>query len=105
MTPAGKWLTLGLTVTVLLGGSGGGAYYYHKRELRRAVETQEAALKTLRDIENVVVRDPVVAELILPRFLAPGDEAQATLNIDNYAADQRVEAGSRGVGPSRMARR
>lgn len=49
MTPAGKWLTLGLTVTVLLGGSGGGAYYYHKRELRRAVETQEAALKTLRE--------------------------------------------------------
>ncbi|MGE3143598.1 MAG: alpha-2-macroglobulin, partial [Hyphomonadaceae bacterium] len=31
----------------------------------------------------VIVRDPVVAELILPRFIAPGDEAMATLNIDN----------------------
>jgi hypothetical protein len=49
VTPAGKWLTLGLSFTVLLGGGGGGAYYYHKRELRRAVETQEAALKTLRE--------------------------------------------------------
>ncbi len=29
------------------------------------------------------MRDPVVAELILPRFLAPGDEAQGALNIDN----------------------
>ncbi|HWA01003.1 MAG TPA: alpha-2-macroglobulin [Caulobacterales bacterium] len=33
--------------------------------------------------EQAIVRDPVVAELILPRFIAPGDEAQATLNIDN----------------------
>lgn len=29
------------------------------------------------------VRDPVVAELSLPRFLAPGDEAMATLLLDN----------------------
>lgn len=36
-----------------------------------------------QDVEQIVVRDPVVAELILPRFLAPGDEAQGTLNIDN----------------------
>ncbi|MDZ4691793.1 alpha-2-macroglobulin [Terricaulis sp.] len=36
-----------------------------------------------QDVDQVVVRDPVVAELILPRFLAPGDEAQGTLNIDN----------------------
>ena len=36
-----------------------------------------------QDAEQIVVRDPVVAELILPRFLAPGDEAQGTLNIDN----------------------
>ena len=34
-------------------------------------------------IEQIVVRDPVVAELILPRFLAPGDQAQGALNIDN----------------------
>jgi len=31
----------------------------------------------------LTVRDPVVAELILPRFLAPGDEAIAALNLDN----------------------
>ncbi len=36
-----------------------------------------------QDAEQVIVRDPVVAELILPRFLAPGDEAQGALNIDN----------------------
>jgi hypothetical protein len=36
-----------------------------------------------QDAEQVVVRDPVVAELILPRFIAPGDEAQGALNIDN----------------------
>ncbi|MES1197562.1 MAG: alpha-2-macroglobulin [Pseudomonadota bacterium] len=33
--------------------------------------------------EQAIVRDPVVAELILPRFIAPGDQAQATLNVDN----------------------
>jgi uncharacterized protein YfaS (alpha-2-macroglobulin family) len=31
----------------------------------------------------LIVRDPVVAELTLPRFLSPGDEAQATLALDN----------------------
>jgi uncharacterized protein YfaS (alpha-2-macroglobulin family) len=31
----------------------------------------------------VTVRDPVPAEMILPRFLAPGDEAVATLTLDN----------------------
>ena len=31
----------------------------------------------------LTVRDPVVAELVLPRFLAPGDKAQAALNLDN----------------------
>ncbi len=36
-----------------------------------------------QDAEQIVVRDPVVAELILPRFLAPGDAAQGALNIDN----------------------
>jgi alpha-2-macroglobulin len=36
-----------------------------------------------QDEEALTVRDPVVAELILPRFLAPGDEAQAALNVDN----------------------
>ena len=31
----------------------------------------------------LTVRDPVVAELVLPRFLAPGDKAQAALMLDN----------------------
>jgi uncharacterized protein YfaS (alpha-2-macroglobulin family) len=31
------------------------------------------------------VRQPVVAELSLPRFLAPGDRAQATLELNNVA--------------------
>lgn len=46
-----------------------------------AVAWSETALG--QDAEEVIVRDPVVAELILPRFLAPGDEAQGALNIDN----------------------
>ena len=33
--------------------------------------------------QPLTVRDPVPAELILPRFLAPGDQAQATLTVDN----------------------
>ncbi|TGY90577.1 alpha-2-macroglobulin family protein [Marinicauda algicola] len=33
----------------------------------------------------MTVRDDVAAELILPRFLAPGDEAQATATLDNVA--------------------
>ncbi len=33
--------------------------------------------------QEIIVRDPVVAELSLPRFLAPGDEAQAALTLDN----------------------
>jgi uncharacterized protein YfaS (alpha-2-macroglobulin family) len=46
---------------------------------------------------ELIVREKVPAELVLPRFLAPGDEALATLTIDNvegaagtYSA--RVEA-------------
>jgi hypothetical protein len=46
-----------------------------------AVAWSESALGS--DAEQVLVRDPVVAEMILPRFLAPGDTAQGTLNIDN----------------------
>lgn len=33
--------------------------------------------------QAMAVRDPVVAELTLPRFLAPGDSALATLLLDN----------------------
>ncbi|MBN8608749.1 MAG: alpha-2-macroglobulin family protein [Caulobacterales bacterium] len=46
-----------------------------------AVAWSESALG--QDAEQIIVRDPVVAELILPRFVAPGDEAQGTLNLDN----------------------
>ncbi len=31
----------------------------------------------------LTVRDPVVADIVLPRFLAPGDHSEAALNIDN----------------------
>ncbi len=31
----------------------------------------------------LIVRDPVVADLVLPRFLAPGDAVAAGLNLDN----------------------
>lgn len=31
----------------------------------------------------LTVRDPVVAELVLPRFLAPGDQGQVALNMHN----------------------
>ena len=31
----------------------------------------------------LTVRDPVVADIVLPRFLAPGDHADAALNLDN----------------------
>jgi alpha-2-macroglobulin len=34
---------------------------------------------------QMTVRQPVVAELALPRFLAPGDRAQAVLELDNVA--------------------
>ncbi|HEX3674175.1 MAG TPA: alpha-2-macroglobulin [Rhizomicrobium sp.] len=31
----------------------------------------------------LTVRDPVVADIVLPRFLAPGDSAEAALNVNN----------------------
>jgi len=46
-----------------------------------AVAWSETALGS--DDQAVTVRDPVVADLTLPRFLAPGDEAFATLRVDN----------------------
>jgi uncharacterized protein YfaS (alpha-2-macroglobulin family) len=35
----------------------------------------------------LTVRDPVPAELVLPRFLAPGDEALATATVDNVEGE------------------
>jgi uncharacterized protein YfaS (alpha-2-macroglobulin family) len=48
--------------------------------------------------QNLVVRDAVPAEVILPRFLAPGDEAVATLTMDNIegaAGPYRAALGAR----------
>ena len=42
---------------------------------------------------SMIVRDEVPAELVLPRFLAPGDEAYATASIDNVEGD----AGAYGI--------
>jgi alpha-2-macroglobulin len=36
-----------------------------------------------RAARPLTVRDPVVADLVLPRFLAPGDRAQVALNLNN----------------------
>ena len=37
----------------------------------------------------LVVRDPVVAEVLLPRFLAPGDRAEAKIALQNLSGRQR----------------
>ena len=36
---------------------------------------------------KVLVRDPVVADIVLPRFLAPGDRALATATFNNASGD------------------
>ncbi|WP_233355994.1 alpha-2-macroglobulin family protein [Henriciella aquimarina] len=38
--------------------------------------------------QPMTVRDPAPADLILPRFLAPGDEALATVSIDNIELEE-----------------
>ncbi|MBI3512788.1 MAG: hypothetical protein HY060_01765 [Proteobacteria bacterium] len=48
----------------------------------------------------VTVRDPVIAELILPRFLAPGDEGRMTLqlhNVDNAPGAYQVTLDASGA--------
>ena len=50
---------------------------------------------------NLVVRDPVVAELTLPRFIAPGDSARATLSLHNVSGKaQTVSLSLAGTGLS-----
>ncbi len=39
---------------------------------------------------DLVVRDDIVAEVVLPRFLAPGDEAVASLSLHNLSGAPRV---------------
>jgi alpha-2-macroglobulin len=41
---------------------------------------------------NLIVRDPVVADIILPRFIAPGDSAQATLSLHNVSGKTQTIA-------------
>ncbi|MCK5424748.1 MAG: alpha-2-macroglobulin family protein, partial [Emcibacter sp.] len=38
---------------------------------------------------ELIVRDPVVADLLLPRFLSPGDVAETTLSIHNLSGKDR----------------
>ncbi|MCJ9427534.1 alpha-2-macroglobulin family protein [Kordiimonas marina] len=48
-----------------------------------AVATSVGAVGTGK--ADLTVRTPVVADLITPRFLAPGDQAQATLSVQNLS--------------------
>ncbi len=70
-------------------------------ELRlMAVAWSETALGS--DETPVTVRDPVVADLTLPRFLAPGDEAFATLRVDNIeGASGTYQISLAGTGATR----
>ena len=52
----------------------------------------------------LTVRDPAPAELILPRFLAPGDEAVVTASIDNVELEEgRFNASLTAAGPLDVA--
>ncbi len=60
----------------------------------------------------LTVRDPVVAEALLPRFLAPGDEARLPLLLHNLdlpegevAAELAAEGAIALAGPARLAAR
>jgi uncharacterized protein YfaS (alpha-2-macroglobulin family) len=46
----------------------------------------------------LTVRTPVVAELILPRFLAPGDTASAMLSLQNLSGEMKVVNVALGAG-------
>ena len=51
----------------------------------------------------LLVRDPLVAELILPRFLAPGDEAAASLSLHNLSGKPlEVEVALEAAGALRL---
>lgn len=75
---------------------------FNGRVRMMAVAWSETAMGA--DDEQVVVRDPVVADLTLPRFLAPGDDAFATLRIDNIdGAPGAYQASLTGSGVARAA--
>jgi uncharacterized protein YfaS (alpha-2-macroglobulin family) len=61
--------------------------------------------KVGRAEQPLTVRDPVVAEVVLPRFLAPGDRIMAALNLHNvegapgqYTATVRAEGAASSQG-------
>jgi len=56
--------------------------------------------KVGRGEKTLTVRDDVVADMTLPRFLAPGDQAQATLlvdNVDGAAGDYAINVAVSGA--------
>lgn len=56
--------------------------------------------------QPLTVRDPVPTEMILPRFLAPGDEAIATLTLDNVDGGAGVyQTNLSAAGPVSIATR
>ncbi|OYQ34514.1 hypothetical protein CHU95_10855 [Niveispirillum lacus] len=57
---------------------------------------------------RLTVRDPVVAELILPRFLSPADAGRATVllhNVEGMAGDYRVSVLAKGPVAGGLAER
>ena len=58
----------------------GGIGIVHKN---LTAQEQAAQVARVKRYESGVVRDPVVADLVLPRFLSPGDNIGAALNLDN----------------------
>ncbi|CAK0740606.1 alpha-2-macroglobulin [Gammaproteobacteria bacterium] len=47
---------------------------------------------------KLIIRDPLIADAILPRFLAPGDNGRITLNLHNVEASaNRYQVSVRGV--------
>lgn len=60
-----------------------------------------AAHKLGSGVGSMIVRDPVVTIVSLPRFLAPGDEARLGVvvnNLEGAAGDYRLKMAARGAG-------
>ena len=58
--------------------------------------------------QRLFVRDAVTADVVLPRFLAPGDNGRVALslhNVDGQAGDYRVTLEATGAGRARTAGR
>ena len=69
--------------------------------LMAVAHTSEAVGHGSREL---IVRDPLVADLYLPRFLAPGDEARVTIELANLDAPAGEYTPALSVeGPARIA--